>query len=143
MRFFKLIAVVTPFFLSPIFTSAVFAQKLLLPPSVVRIDPDELKTPDPVAPGFDSTQPIYACACGCGIFDVGTSSMLPVGAGGMAWIEYDYQNQVNNWNGHTSVPASYNPDKKLETSWYTPGFQYMFNRNWGIQAELPIADRFF
>jgi hypothetical protein len=88
-------------------------------------------------------EPIYACACGCGVFAVGTRSMLPEGTGGMAYLEYDYQDQVTNWNGHTSAPPSYNPDKKIETSWYTPGIQYMFNRSWGIQAEIPIASRYF
>jgi hypothetical protein len=88
--------------------------------------------------------PIYACACGCGIYDVGTSSMLPAsGEKGMIWEQYDYQDQVTNWNGHTSVNPAYNPDKKIETSWYTTGFQYFFSRNWGIQVEVPIADRFF
>jgi hypothetical protein len=88
--------------------------------------------------------PIYACACGCGIFDVGTSSMLPTTTeSGMVWEQYDYQDQVTNWNGHTSAPTSYNPDKKIETSFYTTGFQYFFNHSWGIQAEVPIANRFF
>jgi hypothetical protein len=89
-------------------------------------------------------QPIYACACGCGIYDVGTSSMLPAtGENGMVWEQYDYQDQVTNWNGHTSVNPAYNPDKKIETSFYTTGFQYFFNRSWGIQVEVPVADRFF
>ena len=69
--------------------------------------------------------------------------MLPVGSGGMVWLQYDYQNQNINWNGHGRAPASFNSDKKIETSFYTPGIQYMFNRDWGIQAELPIATRFF
>jgi hypothetical protein len=90
-----------------------------------------------------SSQPIYACACGCGVFDVGTSTMLPLGTGGVAYLQYDYQDQSINWNGHQRAPASFNPDKKIETSFYTPGIQYMFNRSWGIQVELPIANRFF
>jgi hypothetical protein len=91
-----------------------------------------------------SEDPIYACACGCGVFDVGTSSMLPTtGERGMVWEQYDYQDQVTNWNGHTSVSPAYNPDKKIETSWYTTGFQYFFTENWGIQVEVPIATRFF
>jgi hypothetical protein len=90
-----------------------------------------------------SDQPLYACACGCGIFEVGTSSMLPIGTGGTVYLEYDYQDQCINWNGHSRAPAADNPDKKIETSFYTPGIQYMFNRSWGIQAELPIDHRFF
>ncbi len=88
-------------------------------------------------------QPVYACACGCGVFDVGTSTMLPSGTGGLLYVDYDYQDQNLNWNGHSRAPASDNPDKKIETHFFTPGIQYMFNRSWGIQVELPIANRFF
>jgi hypothetical protein len=77
------------------------------------------------------------------VFDVATSTMLPSGTGGMAYIDFAYQDQSINWNGHTRAPASYNPDKKIETEFYTPGIQYMFNRSWGIQAEIPVAHRFF
>ena len=45
---------------------------------------------------------LSACACGCGVFDVGTSSMLPQGTGGVAWFEYDYQNQNRNRSGGSS-----------------------------------------
>ena len=31
--------------------------------------------------GF-SASTVFACACGCGVFDVGTSSMFPEGKGG-------------------------------------------------------------
>jgi hypothetical protein len=88
-------------------------------------------------------QPVYACACGCGVFEVGTSAMLPQGTGGMLYVQYDYQDQCVNWDGHSRAPAANNPDKKIETDFYTPGIQYMFNRSWGIQAELPIDHRFF
>jgi hypothetical protein len=77
------------------------------------------------------------------VFEVGTSQMLPTGAGGMAYLNYDYQDQDINWNGHGRAPAAFNPDKKIETNWYTPGVQYFFDRSWGFQVELPIASRFF
>jgi len=125
------------------------AQTPLLPASLTSFAPEPADT-SPAEPSnlqnidrYLSQQPIYACACGCGIFDVGTSSMLPTGEGGMVWVQYDYQDQNINWNGHGRAPAAFNPDKKIETNFYTPGIQYMFNRSWGIQAELPIADRFF
>jgi hypothetical protein len=38
----------------------------------------------------------WACACGCGVFDVGTGLMLPEGAGGMVYVNYDYQDQDHN-----------------------------------------------
>ena len=40
-----------------------------------------------------------ACACGCGLYEVGTNSMIPIGAGVMTYVEYDYQDQDHNWSG--------------------------------------------
>src|ERR1700693_2172476 len=84
-----------------------------------------------------------ACACGCGIFEVGTSSMFPAGAGGSAYFQYDFQDQNVNWSGNSPAPAANNPDKDLRTSFFDFGLQYMFNRSWGVQADVPLADRFF
>jgi hypothetical protein len=84
-----------------------------------------------------------ACACGCGIFEVGTSSMFPTGAGGTAYIQYDFQDQNVNWSGNNPSPAANNSDKDLRTNFLTLGVQYMFNRDWGVQAELPFANRYF
>ena len=77
---------------------------------------------------------VWACACGCGVFEVATPSLLPMGAGAMAWIEYDFMNQYINW--HATGPASgqYNNDKKLATNFVTVGGQYMFNRELGRDA---------
>jgi hypothetical protein len=83
------------------------------------------------------------CACGCGIFEVGTSSMLPTGTGGIAYIEYDYQDQKINWSGNSPAPAADNPDKEIRTNFVTFGLQYMFDRSWGVQAEVPVDNRFF
>ena len=91
-----------------------------------------------LAPGV-----VHACACGCGVFDVGTSSMLPEGPGGMAYLNYDYQDQNQNWSGSSSAPAANNGDKKIETHFVTLGLQYMFNRSWGAQIELPYWNRTF
>jgi hypothetical protein len=85
----------------------------------------------------------WACACGCGVFDVATSSMFPEGAGGMAFLNYDYQDQNQNWSGNSSAPASNNGDKEIETDFLTLGLQYMFDRSWGVQAELPYWVRTF
>jgi hypothetical protein len=89
------------------------------------------------------SDPSYLCACGCGIFDVGTSSMLPEGAGLTVYLEYAYQDQTINWNGSRPSSSANNPDKNIRTNFYTPGFQYFFNRDWGIQAEFPVANRSF
>ena len=45
----------------------------------------------------------FACACGCGVFDVGTSLLMPERAGGMASLNYDYQNQNQNWRSKCSL----------------------------------------
>ena len=41
---------------------------------------------------------VWGCACGCGIFEVGTSAMFPEGSGGMAFQTYAFQNQNQNSN---------------------------------------------
>ena len=86
---------------------------------------------------------VHACACGCGVFDVGTSSMFPSGQGGMAFLQYDYQDQNHNWSGTSQAPAANNDDKEIRTDVVTAGLQYMFNRSWGVQAEVPYAFRYF
>ena len=88
-------------------------------------------------------QNVHSCACGCGVFQVGTSSMFPQGAGGMAFVNYDYQDQNKNWSGPGPSQASNNSDKEIETHFGTIGVQYMFNRSWGVQGELPIWNRTF
>jgi len=84
-----------------------------------------------------------ACACGCGIYEVGTSSMIPTGAGVEEYVDFDYQDQDQNWSGGSRAPAADNPDKDIRTSWCTLGFQDMFNRSWGMRLELPYEDRHF
>ena len=85
----------------------------------------------------------FACACGCGVFDVATSSMLPEGPGGMAFVNYDFQDQNHNWSGGAEAPAANDPDKAIRTDFVTAGFQYMFNQSWGAQIEIPYAHRDF
>jgi hypothetical protein len=84
-----------------------------------------------------------ACACGCGVFDVATSSMFPEGAGGMVFFEGDFQDQKHNWHADSDAPSVNNGDKEIRTYFFTPGLQYMFNRSWGFQAEAPYDNRVF
>ncbi len=84
-----------------------------------------------------------ACACGCGIYEVGTSSMIPTSSGIMTFVDYDYQDQNHDWSGDSEAPAADNGDKDIRTSWYTLGFQDMFNRSWGLRLELPYEERHF
>jgi len=88
-------------------------------------------------------QSLWACACGCGVFEVGTSSMFPTHPGGMIWTEYDHMNQDRNWSGTSPSNADNNDDKKLLSDFFTLGAQYMFNRSWGLSGELPYTSRFF
>jgi len=77
---------------------------------------------------------VWACACGCGIFNVGTSSMFPMGQGGTVFEEYDFMDQTHNWSKDTKASADDNPDKQIRTSFITTGMQYMFNRDWGVSV---------
>lgn len=84
-----------------------------------------------------------ACACGCGVFDVGTSSMFPTTTGGMVFMEEDYMDQNQNWSGTSSAPAADNKDKSIRTFFTTIGAQYLFNRSWGAMIEVPYWNRSF
>jgi hypothetical protein len=83
------------------------------------------------------------CACGCGVFDVGTGAMFPDGSGGTLYTEVDFMDQNQNWSGTSQAPADNNSDKRIKTQFYTLGGQYMFNRSWGIQVDVPYWDRNF
>jgi hypothetical protein len=85
----------------------------------------------------------FACACGCGVFDVTTGSMFPTQEGGTAFLEYDFMNQDKNWSGTSGAPAANNDDKTIRTNFFTAGAQYMFSREWGVEAEVPYWDRYF
>src|ERR1700674_2234061 len=86
---------------------------------------------------------VHACACGCGVFEVATRSMIPTHPGGMAFLEYDNSNQHKKWSGASRASDDDNNDKRILTNFVTVGLQYMFNRQWGILAELPYWNRTF
>ncbi len=88
-------------------------------------------------------QAARACACGCGVFDVSTPQMFPAGSGGTMSLEWDYMNQDQNWNGTSSAPSANNNDKRIRTDFYTARLQYMFNRAWGYNIEVPYWSRSF
>ncbi len=83
------------------------------------------------------------CACGCGIYEVGTADMIPTGSGVETFFDVDYQDQNHNWSGTSEAPAADNGDKDIRTTWYTFGYQQMFNREWGIRLEVPYETRHF
>lgn len=85
-----------------------------------------------------------ACACGCGVFDVGLgmlTSMPNSITGASVWFRYDYMDQDQNWEHGAKAPASDNGDKDINTSFYTFGGEYEINQNWTMMAELPIFAR--
>jgi hypothetical protein len=85
----------------------------------------------------------HACACGCGVFDVGTSALLPNGAKSTVFLQYSYLDQPENWSGSSSSPAADNDDKHIRSEFDVAGFQHMFNRAWGVMVEVPYTQRHF
>jgi len=86
---------------------------------------------------------VWACACGCDIFDVATSAMFPDQFGWMVFVDYAFQKQDENWDGTSTAPASHNDDKELKTSFTDLTLQYLFNSSWGIQLQIPYDFRSF
>ena len=85
----------------------------------------------------------FACACGCAVFDVGTSTLLPSGPGGTMFLEYDFLNQTTNWSGNRAAPSASNDDKHIRSDFLLAGGQYMFNDDWGAMVEAPVTHRTF
>ncbi len=82
-----------------------------------------------------------ACACGCGVFNVGTSALIPNCSGGTAFLQYDHMSQTRNWHKEKDS-SGHNHDKRIETQTVTAGMQYMFNRSWGVSARVPYVTRY-
>jgi hypothetical protein len=85
----------------------------------------------------------YGCACGCGVFDVATSAMFPEHAGALAYLEWDFMDQNQNWSGTSAAPAVDNEDQRIRTNFWTAGAQYSFNRTWTLELAVPYWDRLF
>jgi len=93
--------------------------------------------------GFTTTTAL-ACACGCSVFDVGGLAMpQEQDHGGRIFFEFWSGNQTQNWIGTSKAPGSLNQDKQINTQWYNVGFSYNFNRDWGVMARAPFANRAF
>lgn len=85
---------------------------------------------------------LEACAS-CPSGDVGTSYNFPDGAGGLAWMQYNFESQSQNYSGFNRAPADANHDKLIQTSTMIAGFQYFWNENWGFQALVPAANTLY
>lgn len=86
--------------------------------------------------------PLFACACGCGLFDVGTGSMLPVGTGTRVFVDYTQIDQNKNWSGTNEAPIDSDMEMSEIATYSTNfGIQHIFNRSWGIQVDAPYFSR--
>lgn len=81
-----------------------------------------------------------ACASGCGISNIGTSTLMPNETGGIVFSQYDYVAQKHNWH-QTKRTSGHNHDRRIETQTATLGAQYMFNRDFGGQIRIPHVTR--
>ena len=52
---------------------------------------------------------------------MGTGSLLPTGAGGTAFVDYDFMDQTRNWSGAHAAPAANNSDKEIRSDFVTVG----------------------
>lgn len=69
--------------------------------------------------------------------------MLPAGSGVMAFLDYAYQDQDQNWSGDSRASAADNPDRDIRTSFATLALQDMVTRSWGLRLDLPYERRHF
>jgi len=89
-----------------------------------------------------TTTAALACACGCSVFDVGGLEMPQEQEhGGRVFFEFWDSDQNENYVGSSRAPAALNTDKEIVTQWYNVGFQYSFDRNWGVMVRIPTTDR--
>lgn len=84
-----------------------------------------------------------ACACGCGIFDVGLPGLPVTGSENQLSLQYSYMDQNTNHSFTHNVSSDLNPDKQIQTDFYTLYGQHMFNQDWGIMAMVPYWRRSF
>jgi hypothetical protein len=91
--------------------------------------------------GF-STDAALACACGCSVFDVGgLDSPQEQDHGGRVFFEFWSGDQTENYVGSSKASSALNTDKEINTQWYNAGFEYMFNRQWGVMVRVPFTNR--
>ncbi len=89
-----------------------------------------------------STTAALACACGCSVFDVGgLGTPQEQDHGGRVFFEYWSGDQTQNYVGASKASAALNTDKKINTQWYNVGFEYNFNRDWGMMVRMPYVNR--
>ncbi len=101
-----------------------------------------LPTAIAVVPLLSITTAALACACGCSVFDVGgLETPQEQDHGGRIFFEFWSGDQSYNWIGSSKAPGGLNSDSKINTQWYNVGFEYNFNRDWGVMVRLPTVNR--
>ncbi|MDD5004788.1 MAG: hypothetical protein PHS70_11765, partial [Acidithiobacillus sp.] len=84
-----------------------------------------------------------ACACGCGVFNLGLPGLPSTFYKTRISLQYDYMNQNETQHGSSVVSGSLSPDKQIETNFFNLNIQHMFNHQWGIMAMIPYWNRHF
>lgn len=84
-----------------------------------------------------------ACACGCGVFDIGTQNLFPNGAEDIGFVSVEHMDQSRNWSGSSRAPSADNADKDIRTTYVDLGVIHMFNRRWGVMVDAPFGFRSF
>jgi hypothetical protein len=85
---------------------------------------------------------VHACSS-CPSGNTGTSYNFPDGVGGMAWMQYNFESQSQNYSGFNKAPADANHDKLIQTSTMMAGLQYFWNEKWGFQLLVPSANTLY
>jgi hypothetical protein len=88
----------------------------------------------------------FACAsCGCSLSSDWESQGLSSGPGFRVDLRYDYlnQNQVRSGTGKVGNWPVDGHEQELFTKnqYFTAGFDYSWNANWGINVQVPVVDR--
>ncbi len=85
-----------------------------------------------------------ACACGCGMFDVGMPGLaLPSSQGGSINLQQTFLDQNQAMQGNSKIPLSQSPDQRINTTFTNLNAQYQFSRDWGMMAMIPYWQRSF
>jgi hypothetical protein len=76
------------------------------------------------------------------VFDVGGIDLpQEQDHGGRVFFEFWSGDQTHNYVGSSKAPGFLNGDKRENTQWYSVGFSYMFDRDWGVMVRAPYAVR--
>ena len=86
-----------------------------------------------------------ACACGCSVFDVGTTSLLPKEGdhGGVVYFEWDHSNQNQNWSGTAKAPAANSRPTSAFDRLVRRGHELHDQPRLGLGVRIPSANRAF